>query len=117
MFYVCEVRRSWEKRVHEHVCGCEHTHVHACLHVDIHVWLENLSISLPELQHKRNSHWPEATGVSGHTGLTHMVFLLACVLETMLWEAVPSGVMDLISPAVEPVISGHFWNPPGDGPS
>nr|XP_021513072.1 transmembrane protein 108 [Meriones unguiculatus] len=33
--------------------------------------------------------------------------------ETVLWEAVPSGVMDLISPAVDPVISGHFWNPPG----
>ncbi|KAL1782234.1 transmembrane protein 108 isoform X2 [Sigmodon hispidus] len=33
--------------------------------------------------------------------------------ETVLWEAGPSGVMDLISPAVEPVISGHFWNPPG----
>ncbi|XP_028725741.1 transmembrane protein 108 isoform X1 [Peromyscus leucopus] len=35
------------------------------------------------------------------------------LLKTMLWEAVPSGVMDLISPAVEPVLSGHFWNPPG----
>ncbi|XP_036049069.1 transmembrane protein 108 isoform X2 [Onychomys torridus] len=35
------------------------------------------------------------------------------LLKTVLWEAVPSGVMDLISPAVEPVISGHFWNPPG----
>lgn len=73
--------------------------------------------SLSELQHKINSHWPEATGASGHAGPTHVVFLLACVLETVFWEAVPSGVMDLISLAVEPVISGHFWKPPGDGPS
>ncbi|XP_048650158.1 transmembrane protein 108 isoform X1 [Marmota marmota marmota] len=35
------------------------------------------------------------------------------LLKIVLWETVPSGVMDLISPAVEPVISGHFWNPPG----
>ncbi|CAH6777810.1 Tmem108 [Phodopus roborovskii] len=40
---------------------------------------------------------------------------IGCWLVTELWEAVPSGVMDLISPAVEPMISGHFWNPPGDG--
>ncbi|XP_008764812.2 transmembrane protein 108 isoform X1 [Rattus norvegicus] len=35
------------------------------------------------------------------------------LLKTVFWEAVPSGVMDLISLAVEPVISGHFWKPPG----
>lgn len=69
-------------------CGCEHTHVPACSHTCLTRKL--LSVSLPELQHKMNSHWLEATGASGRTGPTHLDFLLACVLETVLWEAVPS---------------------------
>lgn len=74
-------------RRHEHVCNCEHTHVPAYSHTCLTRKL--LSLSLPELQHQMNSHWPEATSVSGHASPTHMVFLLACVLETALGKQFP----------------------------
>lgn len=86
-FYVCDVKEEWgEMRRYEHVV----VSTRMFLHAHIHVWLGNLSVSLPELQHKMNSHWLEATGASGRAGPTHLDFLLACVLETVLWEAVPS---------------------------